>query len=370
MRDEDDPDPARRYKMAYIIYSQTDGFSTTATAVSADGLRWRLLNTRPFTKGHFENTSLTRFQGNYYLTGQNVGRIGGHLADGRDAGRAMTAFFSPDFVHWSGGRALSFFRSHVTPAPENLGQELHMGAGIWNRANVIIGLYGRWYGDTVETAPEKKKIAPMFGLTVDLGLVISNDAIHYREPVQNFVVVPRGGADEWDSEALLQAQAYHNTDTETLIWYSHWNPRRQYPEAPIPAKVEGKPMGIGLLTMRRDGFGYLSKQRTEINTARGQHRRDAEASVLTTRLTLPEGGKLFLNIEGVTATTPLQVAIVDDGGKPLPGTAAVTVVKSGVRVPVIFGRESLPRRKPFRVRVEWPGGAANPRFYAMYLSSE
>jgi len=370
IRDDEDPDPARRYKMAYIIYSQTDGFSTTATAVSPDGLRWNLANTRPFTKGHFENTSLTRFRGTYYLTGQNVGRIGGHLPDGRDAGRAMSAFFSPDFIHWSGGRALSFFRSHVTPAPENLGQELHMGAGIWNRGNVIIGLYGRWYGETLSTAPEHKKIAPLYGLTAELGLVISNDAIHYREPVQNFIVVPRGGENEWDSEALLQAQAFHNTDTETLIWYSHWNPRRPYPETPIPAKVEGKPMGIGLLTMRRDGFGFLSKQRTEINLARGQQRRDAEASVLTAKVNLPKAGKLFLNIDGVTSEQPLKISIVDDFEKNLPGTKTVMVTQSGVRVPVSVGLGELPRQTPFRVRVEWPGGAANPRLYAIYLGGE
>lgn len=370
IRDDGDPDPARRYKMAYIIYSQTDGFSTTATAVSPDGLRWTLVNTRPFTKGHFENTSLIRFQGAYYLTGQNVGRAGGHLPDGHEAGRIMTAFYSPDFGHWSGGRAISFFRSHATPTKENYGQELHMGAGLWNRGNVVVGLYGRWYGDTVSTAAEKRKITPVFGLKMDLGLVVSNDAIHYREPVQNFVVVPRGGDGDWDSEAILQAQAFCNTATETLIWYSQWNTSNPYPVPAIPAKVERKPMGIGLLTMRRDGFGFLSKQRTEINTARGQQRRDAEASILTQRVTLPDGGKLFLNLEGVTPDAPMRVTIVDDAEQPLPGTGPVSVVRNGIRVAVDFGPGGLPSRQPFRLRLQWPGGAADPRFYAMYLASE
>ncbi|HYF37600.1 MAG TPA: hypothetical protein VD994_20025, partial [Prosthecobacter sp.] len=366
IRDDADPDPARRYKMAYILYHRPLGFSTTATAVSADGLRWTLANTEPFTKGHFENTSLIRFQGTYYLTGQNIGRGGGYLPEGRDAGRIMTGFFSPNFKHWSGGRALNFFRSHAHPAPEGLGQELHMGAGLWNRGNVVLGLYGRWYGDTISADPAKKKITPVYGLKIDLGLVISNDAIHYREPVQNYIAVPRGAENDWDSEALLQAQAFHNTDSETLIWYSHWNTSNPYPVPPIPAKLEGKPMAIGLLTLRRDGFAYLSKQRTEINTARGMHRRDAEASILTHPITLPKGGRLHVNVDGLTPATPMRLTIVDDAEQPLPGAAPVALTENGVRVPV---SADLPRNTPFRIRLEWPTGPADAKLYALYLTS-
>ena len=95
LRDEADPDAARRYKMAYIVYDEKAGWGTTATAVSADGLRWQVANSEPFTKGHFENTSLIRFRGLYYMTGQNIGRGGGTLLDGTDRGRLMTGFFSP-----------------------------------------------------------------------------------------------------------------------------------------------------------------------------------------------------------------------------------------------------------------------------------
>ncbi len=109
LKDEADPDPARRYKMVFIAYLPKLKHSTSVTAVSPDGLRWRLAGTDEFTKGHFENTSLIRFGGLYYVAGQNLGRAGGHLPGGLDAGRAMTAFFSPDFQHWSSGRALSFF---------------------------------------------------------------------------------------------------------------------------------------------------------------------------------------------------------------------------------------------------------------------
>ena len=265
LRDDADPDPGRRYKMVYIAYLPTLRHSTAVTAISPDGLRWKLASTEEFTKGHFEMTSLVKFQGVYYVSGQNLGRAGGHLADGLDAGRAMTAFFSPDFQHWSSGRALCFFRSHYQPQLENFGQELHMGAGLWNRGNVIVGLYGRWYGDHIDRDPEIRKTAPLYDLKIDLGLVISNDAIHYREPVQNFVMVPPGAEGQWDSHAILQGQAFCNTPNETYIWYSDWYTRNQFSMATMPANT--RPHSIGLLTMRRDGFGYLSKQRVRAGQA-------------------------------------------------------------------------------------------------------
>lgn len=140
--DPADPDPRRRYKMAYIARDEARRIVTTATAVSPDGLRWTLVNSGMITGGHYEHTSLIRFKGLYYAAGQNMDPYGGHLPDGSPAGRVMTVFFSPDFVHWSKGRALSFYRADYTPKPAAYGQETHMGAGLWNRGNVILVCMG------------------------------------------------------------------------------------------------------------------------------------------------------------------------------------------------------------------------------------
>ncbi len=277
--------------MVYIAYLPKLRHSTAVTAISADGLRWKLASTDEFTKGHFEITSLVRFNGLYYVAGQNLGRAGGHLPSGLDAGRAMTCFFSPDFRHWSGGRALSFFRNNYTPALESFGQELHMGAAPWNRGNVIVGLYGRWYGDKINRDPDIRKTAMVYDLEIDLGLVVSNDAIHYREPLEDFVVVPPGKGDEWDSHGMLQGQAYHNTETETQIWYSNWYTRNPYPTPPVPGPLNPKPPQIGLLTLRRDGFGYLSKHRTELAQQPGFQRTDTSGSILTKSISLAQGAQ-------------------------------------------------------------------------------
>lgn len=372
LHDPDDPDPARRYKMIYIAYLPQARHSTAVRCVSPDGLRWKLASTEEFTEGHFENTSLIKFQGLYYATGQNLGRAGGHLANGQDAGRSMTGFFSPDFMHWSHGRALCFFRSGYEQKPESLGQELHMGAGLWNRGNVVVGINGRWHGDKVDTSPEAKKVSFLYDLQIDLGLVVSNDAIHYREPVPGFVFASPGNDDQWDSKGLLQSQAFANTDTETYIWYSDWYTRNPAKEAPVPGPRVPKPSAIGLLTLRRDGFGYLSKHLTALPEGRSGsfQRKDTKASVLSKPVTLATVSRLVLNADLVSAEAPLQVSLVDDAEQPLAGFAPVTVTKSGVRVPVPLGEHGIQAGLKFRVKVEWPDGAADPHFYALYFQPE
>jgi len=371
LHDENDPDPARRYKMVYIAYLPQVKHSTAVRCVSPDGLRWKLASTDEFTKGHFENTSLIKFNGLYYVTGQNLGRAGGHRPDGMDAGRTMTAFFSTDFQHWSNGRALCFFRSGYEQKPEGLGQELHMGAGLWNRGNVVVGLYGRWHGDHIDTTPEKRKFNFLYDLKIDLGLVVSNDAIHYREPVPDFVMVAPGADDAWDARAILQAQAFCNTDTETYIWYTPWNTRNPAKVPPVPNPPLSVTHNIGLLTMRRDGFGYLGKHVTEIPEKPSPFlRKDTEASVLSKPVTLPFASTLILNVDQVTPEAPFQISLVDDAEQPLPGFAPVKVGQSGVRVPVSIGEHGIPAGLKFRVKVQWPGGSANPRFYALYFQPQ
>ena len=58
-----------------------------------------------------------------------------------------------------------------------------------------------------------------------------------------------GKTGEWDSIALLQGNAFVNEGEQTYMWYSHWDCEGQF-----------RSQEIGLATLRRDGFGYLSRQ--------------------------------------------------------------------------------------------------------------
>lgn len=370
--DADDPDPSQRYKMAYITQDIPRASGSTATAVSADGLRWKLVNTTMFTKSHFENTSLTKFDGLYYLAGQNIPPHDGSLADGSPAGRVMKVFFSPDFRHWSNGRALAFYRDGYETKPTTFGQETHMGAGIWNRGNVIVGLYGRWYGDTIITEPKTPQ-SPLKGLKMDLGVLVSNDAIRYREPVRNFIAIAHGGPDDWDSESLLQANAFANTETETLIWYSHWYTSRPSVTPPLPEKLSDvmihKGEGIGLARMPRDRFACFSKLLPVGQERRAQFNQPLEASMLSKPIRLTSPSRLFANVSGVSPETPLRIAIVDDAERPLPGFEG-TLTADSLKSAVAWKKAStLPVNRAFRIKTVWPVGTDRAKLWALYVEA-
>ena len=73
---------------------------------------------------------------------------------------------------------------------------------------------------------------------MDLGLVITNDALHYREPLPDFRIIP-AAEDNWTEEvtwtnygqpadsslpvtALMQGQGFENIGDESLYWYTPW----------------------------------------------------------------------------------------------------------------------------------------------------
>jgi hypothetical protein len=362
LMDEDDPDPNRRYKMAYITEDSKRLNASTATAVSPDGFRWKLVNEDMISGGHFENTSLIKFQGMFYAAGQNLEGWGGNLPDGSPAGRTMTVFFSPDFRTWSKERAFSFYRSDYQPAPIVKGQEVHMGAGLWNRGNVILGVYGRWYGDTVTGKPVR-----LGGLKMDLGFLVSNDAIHYREPVRNFIFLERGSVPDWDSESLLQGNALANVGDKTLIWYSHWYTSLTYPLPHLPEQVQRKPQAIGLASLPRDRFAYFSKITTEPrkNNA-GVVTLTPDASFLSAPFSPAEGFRMYANVDKVSDTAPLTVSLHDINGQPIPGYTT-KLTQSGFKTPIVWPLGAgLPLGRQIRLKVTWPAHA-DPHLYAIYV---
>ncbi len=370
--DPSDPDPSRRYKMSYITRDVPLRSESAATAVSPDGLRWQLINRSMITRGHFENTGLVKFDGLYYMTGQNVPPYDANLLDGSPAGRLMKVFFSPDFSHWSEGRAMSFYRRDYQPRPLHIGQETHMGAGVWNRGNVILGLYGAWHGDTIVKAPSPTKPLPddgLLGLTTDLGLVVSNDAIHYREPVPGFVMVHHGTDAEWDARAVLQANAMANVGDETLIWYSNWNTSRSDGAPPIARKLSAETQlrmfAVGMARMPRDRFGYFSKS-LPTTVEEGP-----AASCLTRSIRLDRPSRLYANVASVSATRPLEIALVDDAERPLAGYTA-KLTRDAFKEPIEWagGLQELPAGVPFRVKAIWAANVDQAKLYALYVDAE
>lgn len=366
-----DPDPTRRFKAAFIAHMPKEdirgGMSHVGveegrvgafiTATSADGLSWTVVGDRPANVAgeRFEVSSLYRFGHFYYASGQLISPWC-WLNDGRPAGRVMMTYRSPDFRSWSRAKALSMVlpeqltepQTAVVELQQGFGKQLHMGVGVWNRGNVLVGLHGIWQGQPRER-PAGAKLHE--GLKIDLGLSISNDGVHFREPVPNFKFLEHGRDGQWDSIALLQGHAFVNVGDKTYIWYSHWDCEEQF-----------RSQEIGLATLRRDGFGYLSR-----------HDAGDPGQVITNVLPAsPRGSLVFLNLSGATPDAPVLVEALDDRDQPLAdyaGAAAARVTQNGTRVAVRWqAHAALPKDLPAALRMVLPDNDA-ARLYAVYVKA-
>jgi len=80
---------------------------------------------------------------------------------------------------------------------------------------VLVGLYGQWQDGPAE---RPKGSTHLWGTRIDLGLIVSNDGVRFREPVPDFKTIARGGEGAWDNICLLQAHAFANVGEQTYIW--------------------------------------------------------------------------------------------------------------------------------------------------------
>jgi hypothetical protein len=364
IHEPEDPDPARRYKAAFIAhvpFAEVKGgrskigpnesrWAGMICATSADGLKWKVAGDRPMNAGgeRFEVSGLYHFGDFYYATGQLISPWTS-LPDGRDSGRVMLAYRSPDFVHWSQATSLAFARPGQSIAAPVAGQQTHMGAGIWNRGIVLVGLYGQWQDGPAE---KPKGSSHLWGTRIDLGLVVSNDGIHFREPVPDFKVIPRGREGEWDNICLLQGHAFANVGDMTYMWYSHWDCESQF-----------RSQEVGLATLRRDGFGFLSR------------RVSAESGHFITTTIEPEarGSRLLMNADGISAGKPLTVELLDARDRPLPGFSGADVAKvtaPGTQQEIVWPKSRssrLPAGVRLAIKVSFPA-TGDARVYALKLS--
>ena len=351
----DDPDPARRYKMTAHTYWFDNGKKVGGTLVplfSADGYRWTIARGVEPVGGYmvrdrlfmapiaFEPASgLHTWKGLYYLSGQGHDRN-----TTRFSGRKVSLFRSTDFVDWYPTRVLGFAREgQYKDFPGGHGEEAHEGVCVWNRGNVLVGLYGMWHG-----APDWS------GITLDLGFLVSNDGIHFREPVKELVFLRRGEDGEWDQGGLIQGQGFENIGDKTYLWYGAWDPRYTHPYVPRG--------GLGLALLDRDRFGYLSPHD------------DEPASLVTNSVGFSGPPEISANVSGLSSEGWIEIELLDAVERPLAGSAeqSVAVVDSdGFRVPARWSRPpTVPARAPVKLRVTFCGAARSSiRLYALYFAS-
>ncbi len=351
----DDPDPGRRFKMFCEIESESSR-NQGCVAFSPDGLRWRPSPRNPVTHARIEPSGLIRRDGCYYICAQNAGWDRGFQK------RVLLSLASYDFERWTDAAVVGFRRDDVPPRPvlsgTNMGRQVHLGAGLWDRGNVVIGLYGMWDGSTVTDDRRDMRM--------DIGLLVTNDGLHYREPLPDFRVIDSaeegwtGEDSHGDPPRLCQGQGVENVDDRTITWYGIWGP--------------GGGTSVRVAMWRRDRLGYYC---TTPEPLEGQTwSREVPPHVISAPLALGGGGRVYLNADVFSPHAELRVELLDRQFRPLPGytgDAVVPVRDGGLRIPVRWaGRERIePTTGPFRIRVEFGGlRPEDARLYAVYTAGD
>ena len=364
--DPADPDPERRYKIStHVYFRHNTRLGTLAPFASADGLRWKLLTDAKPLKAelkkedlvlpavHFEPSGgLYLWGGMFYLCGQNALN-----ATRPYHGRVVRMYRSADFVSWSQTSSLGFVRTPqhtLLGAGRSLeGEQCHEAISVWNRRNVLLGLYGQWHG-----AKEWKDI------TVDLGFLVSNDGLNFREPAHEWTFLKRGDDGDWDEGGVLQGQGFENVGEQTLVYYGAWDPRQR-----------GAPRGgVGIATVPRDRFGALTVELA--GKGPGDYQLpDITSEFVTAAMPVKAGAlhRFFLNADGLGSDAALKIELLTDKEAPLSGYSgkdAAVIRQSGFQSPVVWNGTADARDLPDRIRVHvtFEGkDKALIRFSALYL---
>ncbi len=330
IRDDDDPMPARRYKMVYQFFPRFSDpplegqgrMSTIATAISPDGLHWTFVGV-PFPDQFVEHSAFYRHQGKYIVAYQAGDAWGSHFSEGgAPSGRQGLVRYSLDFDTWVDG----YVNGLILPEPANPAErgakgnyvQNHIGVGAASFGNVCVGLYGLWHNK------------PAFeDIWCDLGLAVSEDGLHFREPAPGhvFLAAEDSSAEPAATRAyrtnLCQANGILNVGEETRIYHGRWRNTGT-------AHLDDYYGSVALATLPRDRWGALALFPNR-----------EEGWVWSAPVALA-GQRILLNAEGGEGLT---VELADERCAPIPAF-------SGANAGRVVGREG------FDLTVQWPSGVA------------
>jgi hypothetical protein len=366
IKDEADPDPSRRYKMVYQFFPDQSEpvipeygtLPSIACAVSPDGLRWTV-TAMPFVNQFVEHCSFIRHRGQYIVHSQvfpGNGWSGAYTEGGAGGGRSGVAHATYDFERWPDLWQWAFaLPEPAEPAKRNADNpydQVHLGIGAASQGNVCVGVYGLWHSQAF--GEDFAKIA------CDLGLVVSNDGVRFREvgatPGQPYIhrddspATPVPG--RTFNTILCQGNGILNVGDETRIYHGRWRNAGQKAED-IATHYRAE---VALATLPRDRWGAL-----------GLNPGADTGTICSAPVVMPAGGcELRLNADGVAG---LYVDLLDAQFQPVSSFTGGTVagpddldceVRWAEHTPTELGGRTV------RVRVRLQRtDEAQPRVYAI-----
>ena len=362
--EEDEPDPSRRYKM---VYNPSNGKTwVIRTATSADGIHWKAAAGYGVDR-FLETASFYRFNDLYVVNGQRASFSDG----GHPGGRQGHAILSTDFETWLKGDTGAFLLPEPSK-PADRGSrkpydQVHLGVGAASFGSVAVGLYGIWHNAPGDEDAQKRWGWFGYGkISCDLGLVISNDGLHFREPDKGRAYLSR-----FDTPATpIAGKSYPtiltqsgngilNVGDETRIYFGRWL------NAEYGMGYSGE---VALAILPRDRWGALGLY--PVASAQVQAR--SHGSVWSAPVRLPAGGcKVVLNADHANR---LSVEISDARFQLLPAYSGArgghTGRQSGLDCAIAWPEDGLAALggKTVRFKINFEKeGAADPRLFAIYL---
>ena len=211
-----DAPPARRYLMVIEFTAwrhlkkppPLEMASITRFAASPDGYRWTMLQEEPGVVGqHHEVFCLYRYRDRYHIAGHQASPLlylplQRHRALPYCGPRTMVVWRSPDVDRWPLETCHAFFKPMQSSSPYRTGwdrEEVHMGAYVTPYPNVCLGVCGQWHHPITDAPPERPDYRGE-EVAVDLGFILSNDGVHFREPAPGFTFIGRDQELSWDRD--------------------------------------------------------------------------------------------------------------------------------------------------------------------------
>ncbi|MBD2848275.1 hypothetical protein IDH44_24025 [Paenibacillus sp. IB182496] len=283
IKDDADPDPSRRYKLAMAPYG---GDCSIYMYASPDGFAWRQLFDGPVIKVHSDCHI-----GFYRDPDTGLYRISFRT---RIPDRRVWIAESADLAHWS--------RPVLAIEPDQLDDcdVQFYGMQMTPYGAYTIGLLSMYYTYDYKTDPRYNKMAG----TMDIQLAYSRDGFGWHRCMQGERLVGLGAPGEWDSLCLTPSSTVIYRPDRMVIYYTGWPVDHSgygslpYDEQPLEC--------IGAAELRPDGFVLL-----EAGPAPAE---------LMTRPFAVEDGELYVNA-AVAADEDALVAVelCDTNGEALPG---------------------------------------------------
>ena len=366
IKEDDEPDATRRYKMVYNTHNGKTWVFRTAT--SADGVRWQAAPEFAL-KEFLETAGLYKFNDTYFVHGQRLAFSEG----GNRGGRQGRGVLSPDFNQWLPGDTQGF--NLPEPAdPAARGQtkpydQVHLGVGAASFGSVCVGLYGIWHNAPGDESSQK--VWGWFGygkISCDLGLVISNDGMRFREPVKGHVFISRFDAPatpvpgkDYPTILAQSGNGILNVGDETRIYFGRWR------NADYGQGYLGE---IALATLPRDRWGAVGL------FPAGPHGGEipSQGFIWSAPVRLPDSGcTILLNADHASL---MDIEISDDRFGLLPNYAGAqagrVTVSGGLDCPVAWSADLAAlagRTVRFKINLRRGADGSDPRLFAVTLQA-